>query len=196
MRYLRATVFAVAFILFLGGIGQADSGGITQKGKYVVWYDGPELKAELIYRWANDHLGDEWLVLKLSITSDHRSASEVSRSSITIRTPDGRTLPLMDQKAFREIYPEVRVALERIDAWGPPVRRLDSFNWRCEFWFLAPPFSTGNRESLRLNPGSWCNGPLVFRPPAGVQPGRWVLVIDLEESQARIPFELEADGKR
>jgi len=39
-----------------------------------------------------------------------------------------------------------------------------------------------------------CWGPLVFQVPGGVQPGRWRLVIELEESTADIPFELEVDG--
>lgn len=33
---------------------------------------------------------------------------------------------------------------------------------------------------------------MVFAVPNGVQPGRWRLIIDLEESRADIPFELES----
>ena len=36
----------------------------------------------------------------------------------------------------------------------------------------------------------WCSGPLVFAVADGVQPGRWVLLIDLEGSDVRIPFTL------
>ena len=37
-------------------------------------------------------------------------------------------------------------------------------------------------------------GPLVFHVSGGIQPGRWRLVIELEESAPDIPFELELDG--
>ena len=36
----------------------------------------------------------------------------------------------------------------------------------------------------------WCSGPLVFAVPDGVRPGEWVLLIDLEGSDVRIPFTL------
>jgi hypothetical protein len=187
----KLVLASAAVVLMCAGISSADPPGVTQKGRYVIAYDGPDLKAELIYRWASSHLGDGWLLLKLSMSSAYHGATTVERSSVTVRTPDGRQLPLIDQKTFRGIFPQLRSALETTDAWGPPARRLESSLRPCEFWYLTPPFSTNDRSTMRVFPGQWCSGPLVFRPPAGVQPGRWVLVIDLEESQVRIPFELE-----
>jgi hypothetical protein len=47
-----------------------------------------------------------------------------------------------------------------------------------------------DRSSLRINPGQWCSGPLVFRAPGGVQPGPWLVLIRLEEGELRVPFPL------
>ncbi len=38
-------------------------------------------------------------------------------------------------------------------------------------------------------------GPLIFSVPGGVQPGRWRLVIELEESRPDIPFVIEIKKK-
>ncbi len=167
-----------------------DTPGVTQRGRNVLVYDGPELRAELVSTWANRRLGEEWLVLKLSITASNRGSTDVDASSFSVTTPDGRKLPLLDNDTFQRAYPELRFALESIDPWSLPLRSLDTAGRPCEHWFLAPRFSFADRSSLLLFPGQWCSGPLVFRAPAGVQAGRWVLEIDLEESQVRIPFEL------
>jgi len=45
-----------------------------------------------------------------------------------------------------------------------------------------------------VNTFQLCSGPLVFRVSGGIQPGRWRLIIELEESRVDIPFVLESDG--
>jgi hypothetical protein len=167
---------------------------VTQEGRYLVWYTGREMRAELGYRWASSHLGDEWLVLKLSLVSAGGSAPVVERDAVRVRTPDGHTLALIEQQEFRRIFGKLRTALDRIDAWGPPTNRFAGFREPCKQWFLAPPGMFLDRSSLRLNANRWCGGPLVFQVPIGVQPGHWVLMIDLEESDVRIPFELAEEG--
>ena len=62
----------------------------------------------------------------------------------------------------------------------------------CGFWFVSPPRVISPRPNEIL-PTRYqvCFGPLVFQVPNGIQPGRWALIIDIEESQAKVPFELE-----
>ena len=191
MRTRRAIVILTVVVLcFCATSEAADPGGVTQSSRYVLSYDGPEIKAELIFRWASDHLGHEWLILKLSLTAAPGTSPIIEAGAIQVRMPDGRTLPLMPQNEFRKTAPKMRMAFEAMDAWGPPARRLEGLGRACETWFLAPAGSFADRSSLRLHTNQWCSGPLVFTPPVAVQAGRWVLLIDLEESAVRIPFEL------
>jgi hypothetical protein len=46
------------------------------------------------------------------------------------------------------------------------------------------------QDEIAISTFEECWGPLVFKVTGGVQPGRWRLVIELEESTADIPFEL------
>jgi hypothetical protein len=184
-----------AVIVIVGCVGCVSSPPpqqpeVTQRTKTTVWYRGPEIRAELAYSWANRHLGDRWLVLKLSLAATGNASPVIERDAVTVQTPDGYTLPLVDQDAFRRIEGELRVALDRIDAWGPPSGRFIAFETPCELWFIAPRGTFADRSSLRIVPTRWCSGPLVFEVPLGVQPGPWQLRIDLEESDVRVPFVL------
>lgn len=160
---------------------------VTQRGAYLVWYQGPEIRAELDYRWANGHLGDEWLILKLSLSG---TGCSVDRTDISVRTPDGHTLPLLDQQEFRRVYGQLWVGLDRSYAWEPPSGRFAGSRELCGQWYLVPPGQLLASPTLFLASTRVCTGPLVFQVPIGVQPGPWVLMIDLEERDARIPFTL------
>jgi hypothetical protein len=43
-------------------------------------------------------------------------------------------------------------------------------------------------DRLSLNDRRACQGRFFFKIPGGVQPGKWVLGMDLEETKVRIPF--------
>lgn len=189
----RTGVFLLAAALASGACATAvptDTPGLSRVREYVLAYDGPELRSELGYRAAASRLGEEWLLLKLSLSAARGALTTVEGAGIRVRTPDGRELPLIDMGDFWGVHAELRIALDQMDAWGPPVARLEGAGRPCTEWFLAPPGSFSDRPYLGLDPSSWCSGPLVFRVPGGVQPGRWVLMIDLEESDVRIPFVL------
>jgi len=61
----------------------------------------------------------------------------------------------------------------------------------CDRWFLQGPFGGFAYDEVPVSTFQLCSGPLVFKVSGGVQPGRWRLVIELEESRVDIPFELE-----
>jgi hypothetical protein len=45
-------------------------------------------------------------------------------------------------------------------------------------------------DQVSVNYQRVCQGRLFFKVPGGVQPGRYVLGVDLEETAVRIPFTL------
>lgn len=183
-------VIAVAVLAACSTAVPTDTPGVTQRSRYVLNYDGPELRAELAYRWASTHLGEQWLAVKLSLSAAAGAAPVVEHGAISVRAPDGRDVVLVDKAGFWEANAALRIALDVMDAWGPPISRIEGQGRACSEWFLVPPGNLNDRTYLRLEAGSWCSGPLVFAVPGGVQPGRWTLRIELEESDVRIPFEL------
>lgn len=163
--------------------------GAQDKGPNFVSYDGRSLDVGVNTRYATRNLGERWLVLQTSLVS--RSGSiELNRKDISVRDPNGNRLPLISREEFRLSYPQFRSAFldsELIggDPWGDIGRLIP-----CG-WFFVDPSNGLSQDAIYVNSQRGCFGPLVFQVPGGVQPGRWVLMIDLEEEDVRIPFQLQ-----
>lgn len=167
---------------------------VTEESRTLVRYQGPELQALVSSRYAEANLGDEWLVLLVSLTGGHSGATTVARQAVRVRGPDGIRYPLPSQQAFRESYSELYAALRSSDIVSLEPGSFGGLRQPCGRWFFAGPWESFAYEELAVTPFRVCSGPLVFLVPGGVQPGRWVLEIDLEESRVRIPFVLGEGG--
>lgn len=202
MRFIKViTVLMVAASLACSSSGsssQSDSSSSkdrptesVEQSKNLTRYRGPELEVEVNHWWAQRHLGDELLLLEVAFTAG-RTSSLVKLENIRARTPDGYAIPPLDQTEFRKIYGQLRMALTQTDAWAGPSARFMGSRDPCGRWFVYPPGALSPRYTeIRPSRSQVCFGPLVFRVPAGVQPGPWALTIDMEESQAKVPFKLE-----
>jgi hypothetical protein len=168
---------------------------LAQEGRTLVRYTGSELQALVSFRWADAHLGDEWLALVVWLSGGRTATTAIERDAVQARGPDGTRYPLLSQQAFREAYPEILSSLRSVDLSYPPGRGFAGERRPCGRWFLAAPWEGFAYDTIDVSPFQFCSGPLVFLVPGGVQPGPWVLEIDLEESKVRIPFVLgESDS--
>ncbi|HPA80847.1 MAG TPA: hypothetical protein PLS95_08555 [Thermoanaerobaculales bacterium] len=170
-------------------------GELTREGRTLVRFTGTELQSLVSFRWADGHLGDEWLVLAVWLSGGSAATTTVDRDGIRLRGPDGTRYPLPSQEAFRAAYGELQLALRNVDFLHPPASGFAGLREPCGRWFLASPWEGFAYDTVFVTPFRYCSGPLAFLVPGGVQPGRWVLEIDLPESKVRIPFVLgEAGG--
>jgi hypothetical protein len=202
MRW-NVTTVTVVLSLLLGCTTSRLTGdpGVTKEGRWRVWHTGTEAVVEVSYLWAQQHLGSEWVVLKIGIAGTDGPVP-LTLGDFTLTTPQARTVEPLDQSSFRQVHGRLRAGLRSIDAWRGPSKPFMSGRQPCDRWFITPPHPresgwTGQRLNAdTIFPSSQigCGGPLVFRPPGGFQPGRWILTIDFAEVTARIPFEI--DGRR
>lgn len=172
------------------GVEVAD--GVLQRGDNIFIYEGPEIEAVVGTYQADRALGEEWMVLTIQL----RAAPGVGvvsfeRSAISLRTPDGRHLPLLSREDFRSNYGEIRSGARRAELAAPTHDSWDRGISRCDRWLFVAPTDGFATDELHLDSFEYCWGPLVFRVPRGIQPGRWRLVVELEESTADIPFEVQ-----
>jgi hypothetical protein len=186
-------------LLLITGCATSSGPGTTEPGtrevsRYALIHEGPELVVSLGYFEATKSIGDEWLIVAVEFTSSVGGGRTiVNRSDISVISPDGRRLALVSQEEFRENFAKFRVALERALRSLPILGRYDRSEMPCDRWFLVDPFGGFAYDEVPVNTFQLCSGPLVFKVVGGIQPGRWRLVIDLEESRVDIPFELEAE---
>ena len=187
-RLVVVLILAVCAACSSSGVAPEEE--LTQEGRTLVRYEGAELQAHVSYRWADAHLGDEWLVLVAWLSGGRSATTVIDRSAIQVRGPDGTRYPLPSQQAFREAYPEILSSLRSVDLSYPPGRGFAGDRRPCGRWFLAAPFEGFAYDTVDVSPFHVCSGLLVFLVPGGVQPGPWVLDIDLPESKVRVPFVL------
>jgi hypothetical protein len=193
------SVAAVAVLLLaaagcgsVGDPGPRSSEGTRDLGRWTVEYVGPDLVVVVGTLAAQRGLGDDWLVLAARISSSGEAVT-VGRAAISARAPDGRRLALIDQDRYEQGYGRHRMQVERAIGQLPEPPWPDPDQLPCRRWFLTDPFESFAHDEVFVSAFRTCSGPLVFEVPGGVQPGRWRLRIELEESEADIPFVLTAD---
>jgi len=191
--FSRQPLLAAAMLAVLGiacsSATPTGTPGIDRMGQTVLRYQGPEIEAVIGYRFASQNLGEEWLVLDLALTASGDDSVKIQRSRIFVRTPAGEAIYLPSQEEFAAAYAGLRSKIQRAAVAADP---LDYFKARipCELQFFAEPgrglvFSETWVDDRRV-----CSGRLFFAIPGAVQPGPYVLGIDLQESKVRIPFRL------
>jgi len=162
---------------------------VERAGATVLLYKGPEVEAALGYRFAASNLGADWLMIDLAATAA-RETVEVKRERISLRTPDGETIPLATQQEFGVAYGSLRAEIERANVAADPLDYFPRTRVPCTLGFFAVPGEGLAFPSVWLDDRRVCHGRLFFAVPGGVQEGTYTLAIDLEESQLRIPFRL------
>ena len=174
----------------------ASGPGTREITRFAVLHEGPEIAAIVVHPSGKRSLGEEWLALAIELTCTRDSGpAVVRRSDISLRSPDGRRLEPISQDEFRGNYPRLQIPTERSLANLPLLDRYKlGRDVPCTRWFIVAPPRMLTFDEIPLSSSQICSGPLVFKVPGGIQPGRWRLIIELEESKADIPFELELEG--
>ena len=192
----RALILAGLVIPIIVGstTALADNEGVRELGPHAVAYEGPEIEVAVNFLQANGAIGEQWLIVVAYLAGvQGGDVTLVSRSAVSVRTPDGRQLPLVTQAEYRSAYGKIRTRIQRALSTAGSFRTVGGSHRPCGRWFLEDPVKGIGRDEMQIGRNEECSGPLVFSVPGGVQPGRWRLVIELEESRVDLPFELELD---
>jgi hypothetical protein len=195
---LKLSILLTALLLITGcattSEPTASDPGTRQIHRNAVLHEGPELVAAVTYLQGKNSVAEERLILGVELTSPRGSGPNVvSRSDISIRTPDGRRLALISQDEYRRSFARMRIPVERTLDFLPLLYRYLPSRLPCDRWYLVSPPENIAFDEIPINSSQTCSGPLVFSVPGGVQPGRWRLVIELEESRADSPFIIEIE---
>lgn len=164
--------------------------GVDRLGDYILRQEGAELEAVLGYRFASKSIGEEWLILELAVTSPNGESAEIEREDVFVQTPAGEKVPLATQAEFADDYRSLRSTLTKADVARDPMGYFPPSRYPCVLRFFTEPGQDVVYNEVSVNDRRACEGRLLFEIPGGIQPGRYVLGIDLEETDIRIPFTL------
>jgi hypothetical protein len=167
-----------------------DTPGVERMGRFVLRQYGPELWTVLGYRFANSQIGDEWMILEVGLSSPSGQTATVKRGDVFLRAPNGSRVPLPTQKAFNEVYGLLRPVIAKANVDRDPLDYFPPSRIECAIQFYVTPGGGVSFDEVTVSDRRGCFGRLYFAVPGGIQKGRWVLGIDLPESEIRIPFDL------
>jgi hypothetical protein len=171
--------------------GKTTEPTVDQLGKTISRYRDPLVEVIVDYKFANLNQGDEWMILNVAVTSSESKAIEVRRGHVLVRTPDGRKIPLPLYSDFISAYPEYQSAARRAALASDPIDFTQAGRQTCDLRFQPLPGTVAALESVYVNMRKICQSLLYFPVQGGVQPGNWEFIIEFEEFDARVPFELE-----
>lgn len=169
-----------------------DTPGVERLGEHILKQFGPELWTVLGYKFASTQLGDEWMILEVGLSSPAGQNAKVEREEIFLLAPSGNRVPLPTQEEFNKAWGELRPVIAKANVNRDPLEYFPPSRIECAMQFFVAPGQGVSFDEVTVNDRRGCFGRLYFNVPGGIQSGRWVFGIDLEESEIRIPFELEA----
>jgi len=171
--------------------GNATEPTVDKPGKTISRYSDSLVEVIVDYKFANRSVGDDWIILNVAVTSWQSKAVEVRRDHVLVRTPDGRKIPLPPYPDFIAAYPELQSAARRAALASDPIDFTQAGRRTCDLRFQPLPGTNTALESVYVNMRKICQSLLYFPVQGGVQPGKWEFIIEFEEFDARVPFEIE-----
>ena len=164
---------------------------MTMEGQFVRAAYNNEGYVILGYQLANRSLGEEWMLLEVGMTvlkgvRDYR----ITRASLSLETPDGKTHPLPTDTAVRQanttaLQQRERVQRDSINYFPPTAHQA------CRLGFFAELDQRAMAwDEVELSTERACLGRLFFQIPGGIAYGQHWLNVKFENSTIRVPFRI------
>jgi hypothetical protein len=162
----------------------------TLTGEFVRMAYNNEGYVVMGYRMAQEELGKPWVLLNAGLTlRDGVPDFWLKRESISLQTPDGKTVPLATQKEYmadnslRPLNQRAKVQNDSINYFPAGANRP------CPIRFFADlDGPTLSQDSVLLSKDRDCLGRLYFNVPGGIQPGQYWLNVQFASSVVKVPF--------
>ena len=190
---LAILVGTVAAVTACSSAVPTETPGVERLGQYILRENLTTAEVVLGYKYAASKLGNEWLLLELALSSPQGQTAKFERKNIFVRTPAGVRVPAASQKAFGEAYASIRNQISQANVMRDPMDYFPPNRRPCSIDMFVAPGEGVAFDQVSVNDRRACQGKLFFYIPGGVQPGRYVLGMDLEEEDVRIPFTLEGE---
>lgn len=165
---------------------------IESIGDGVVRFGGQDAWVVVDYRFARLSAGEKWLLVDVGVTAADGRKATVEREQVFVRSPAGRRYPLASQRDVTLGQTELANLIRRADVVGSASYDFPGSRMPCRFDFFVPRDQRRrvSFDEVFVNDRRVCFERFYFQVPEGIEAGRWMLGIDLESSEVRVPFEL------
>jgi hypothetical protein len=164
---------------------------MTMEGRFVRAAYNNEGYVILGYRLANTSVGGPWLLLEVGTTVRSGVPTyQLTREAISLETPDGKTIPLASNEAFRAanlagLQKQADMIRDTINYFPPGASH------QCRIGFFADVEDRGRSyDQVELSSDRACVGRLYFPVAGGIQYGQHWLNVKFEKTLLRVPFRI------
>ena len=164
----------------------------TALGSYVRVAYNNEGFATLGYRIVQNSVGQEWVLLETGITVNKGTKTyRLKREHLTLKAPEGKTIPLATQKEFLEanglpaLNRRAEVQTDSINYFPVEVIRAVPINFFAQ---LGGGRRSVARDEVELSSNRVAMGRVFFHLPDGIQTGQYWFSIQFEDSVVEVPF--------
>lgn len=165
----------------------------TIEGEFVRVAYNNEGYVTLGYRIANGSVGEDWMYLQAGLTLRQGVKPQtVPREAFSVKTPDGKVIPLATQKEYSEAFclpalnSRARVQRDSLNYFPAGVTNAGAFQ------FFADMGKTRSLsfDQVELNDNRAAFGRLFFKIPGKIQTGQHWLVVKFAGSEVQVPFRI------
>jgi hypothetical protein len=164
---------------------------MTLEGTWVRAAYNNEGYAIIGYRLANLSVGEEWMMIEFGTTvRGGVPAYTMTRETLSLDTPDGKTIPLatnidVRNANLRSLQMREKVQRDSINYFPPEASDA------CRIGFFAELDSRAMAyDQVELSSRRGCVGRLYFKVPGGIAYGQHWLNVKFEKSVVRVPFRI------
>ena len=164
---------------------------MTIEGNFVRAAYNNEGYVILGYQASNHSVGDEWMLLEVGMTMlDNVPDYRMTRSNISLETPDGKTIPLpsiTEQRGgnVQAIQGRAKVQRDSINYFPVGATRACALLFFPDLNSRALPYDETELSNTRA-----CLGRLYFKIPGGITYGQHWLNVKFQNSLIRVPFRI------
>jgi hypothetical protein len=164
---------------------------MTIQGRFIRAAYNNEAYAIVGYRLANTAIGEPWIVLDFGTTVREGVPNyTLTRSAISLDTPDGKTIPLPSITEFQSanlvaLAARANRIRDSINYFPPSARRA------CRIGFFAEMTDRAMaHDQVELSSDRACLGRLYFPIDGGIRYGQHWLNVKFPNSVVRVPFRI------
>lgn len=166
---------------------------MTLQGEFVRTAYNNEGLVNLGYRIANGSVGEDWMYLQVGLClQDGVKYQTLKREAFSLKTPDGKTIPLATQKEYADalglaaLNARAKVQKDNLSYFPPGVTKANGFQFFADLG-KGNPLSF-DQVDVADNRASF--GRLFFKIPGGIQTGQHWLVVKFAASEVHVPFRI------
>lgn len=190
MAWLCLLAVAIAHGGVAGAAQDEFSSFNRKEGRAAVQYKDPHIHIVAAYYHSQRNHDSRWLLIEAALSTTRLGV--IPRTAFTLRTPQGREVPLATQRRFAQDMPGVRRLLQNASVTRYDVRA--SFNQRQTdgMRFFALPFGGIVHDDVVVDVHRVVVGDLFFQSPTGLwDKGTHALVVRHQDGAAELPIELQ-----